>query len=231
MYKTVELSASLMCIDWLHAADQLNAIENAGIDYLHFDIVDGLFAPDFTMGSSIINKFRKASSLRSDYHLMVEEPFRLFESFEFDKSGFFTIHQESSRNLHRDLVKIRQKGAKVGVALSPATPLETLEYIIEDVDMVLIMTVNPGFKGQPIVPQVIRKIRKLSEMIKTSNLDVRISVDGNVNAKTVPDMVAAGADLLVLGSSGLFIEGKRIDQAVDEIRRAIQTGIEMRGYQ
>jgi len=229
MYKSVELSASLMCIDWLHAADQLNAIENAGIDYLHFDIVDGLFAPDFTMGSSIINKFRKATSLRSDYHLMVEEPSRLFESFEFDKSDFFTIHQESSRNLHRDLVKIRQKGAKVGVALSPATPLETLEYIIEDVDMVLIMTVNPGFKGQPIVPQVIRKIRRLSEMITTSNLNVRISVDGNVNAKTVPDIVAAGADLLVLGSSGLFIEGKRIDQAVDEIRRAIQTGIEMRG--
>jgi ribulose-phosphate 3-epimerase len=229
MNRPVELSASLMCIDWLRAADQLRALELAGIDFLHYDVIDGLFAPDFTMGSSIINKFREETSLRSDYHLMAEEPSRLFESFEFGPGDFFTIHQESARNLHRDLVKIRQLGAQVGVALSPATPLETLEYIIEDVDMVLLMTVNPGYKGQPMVPQVLRKVKRLREIIAASNLDLIISVDGNVNARTVPDMVAAGADRLVLGSSGLFIEGKTIDEAVDEIRRAIHIGIGMRG--
>jgi ribulose-phosphate 3-epimerase len=147
-----------MCINWLNAEAQLREIEKCGIDFLHYDIIDGNFAPDFTMGSSMIDLFKKNTTLKSDYHLMVEEPSRIFDMFESEEDATFYIHQECSRNLHRDLIKIRQKGFKVGVSLCPATPLETLEYIIEDIDSVMLMTVNPGYKGQPLVPQTIKKL-------------------------------------------------------------------------
>ena len=228
MHNGVELSASVMCVDWLNAGEQLRQIEGNGIDYLHFDIIDGNFAPDYTMGSSIIDVFRENSTLPSDYHLMVEEPSKMFESFSISPNDNYTIHQESSRNLHRNLISIRRMGAKVGVALSPATPLTSLEYIIEDIDLVLIMTVNPGYKGQPLVPQAIRKIKDLKEMIHNLKLDVKISVDGNVNLHTIPDMVSAGADILVLGSSSLFRKDISIPEAIKMIHSAIDSGIEGR---
>ena len=226
MHNGVALSASIMCIDWLNAGEQLTQIENNGIDYLHLDIIDGNFAPDFTMGSSIIDVFRENSTLPSDYHLMVEEPGRMFESFSIGPNDNYTIHQESSRNLHRNLVSIRRMGANVGVALSPATPLTSLEYIIEDIDLVLIMTVNPGYKGQPLVPQAIRKIKDLKKMINDLELDIKISVDGNVNSSTIPEMVSAGADILVLGSSSLFRKDISIPEAINEIDTAIELGIQ-----
>jgi ribulose-phosphate 3-epimerase len=226
MYKSIELSASLMCIDWLHASEQISSLEKAGIDYLHYDIIDGNFAPDFTMGSSIINRIREFTSLRSDYHLMADEPSRLFNAFKFGLQDNFTIHLECSRNLHRDLVRIRQLGGRVGVALSPGTTLEALEYIIEDIDLVLLMTVNPGYMGQPLVPQVLKKIEKLKKYLKKSDLNnVKISVDGNVNVDTVPDMIAAGADILVLGSSGLFRKDYSIAEMTEKIHAAIDVGL------
>jgi len=228
MHNGVALSASVMCVDWLNAGEQIHQLEDNGIDYLHYDIIDGNFAPDFTMGSSIINVFRENSSLPSDYHMMVEEPSRMFESFNVSPNDNYTIHQESSRNLHRDLVRIRRMGAKVGVALSPATALTTLEYIIEDIDLVLIMAVNPGYKGQPLVPQAIRKIKDIKKMIHVLELEVKISVDGNVNSKTIPDMVSAGADVLVLGSSGLFRKDIPISETLSEVHAAIDLGIQGR---
>jgi ribulose-phosphate 3-epimerase len=228
MYNGIKLSASIMCVDWLNAGEQLSQIGKNGIDYLHLDIIDGNFAPDFTMGSSIIDVFRENSTLPSDYHLMVEEPSRMFESFSISPNDNYTIHQESSRNLHRNIVSIRRMGANVGVALSPATPLTSLEYIIEDIDMVLIMTVNPGYKGQPIVPQVIRKIKDLKKMINDLELNIKISVDGNVNSDTIPDMVAAGADILVLGSSSLFRKDITIPEAIKKIYAAIDLGLKRR---
>ncbi len=228
MYKGVSLSASLMCIDWLNAEKQLREIEKNEIDFLHYDIVDGNFAPDFTMGSSTIKLFRNNTNLTSDYHLMVEEPARIFDIFEGEENGILSIHQECCRNLHRDLIKVRQKGLKVGVVLCPATPLETLEYIIEDIDNVTLMTVNPGYKGQTLVPQVIKKIADLKKMINNMNLNAKISVDGNVNPQTIPNMVAAGADTLVLGSSGLFKKDSSITDCVSAIKKAIDKGIELR---
>jgi len=228
MHNGVALSASIMCIDWLNAGEQLIQIENNEIDYLHLDIIDGNFAPDFTMGSSIIDVFRENSTLPSDYHLMVEEPSRMFESFSISPDDNYIIHQESSRNLHRNLISIRNMGANVGVALSPGTPLTSLEYIIEDIDLILIMTVNPGYKGQPLVPQAIRKIKDLKKMINNLELDIKISVDGNVNSNTIPEMVSAGADILVLGSSSLFRTDIPIPVAIKEIHTAIDLGIKER---
>lgn len=221
MYKGIKFSASLMCVDWLNAGKQIQELELLGIDYIHLDITDGRFVPDFTMGSSIIDVFRQHTKIPSDYHLMVDEPSNLFNSFQIGPNDIYTIHQECSRNLHRDLVKIRRLGAKVGVALSPATSIDTLEYIIEDIDVVVIMTVDPGYKGQPIVPQIIKKIDNLRSLRKNMKLNIEISVDGNVNSHTVPEMVAAGADILVLGSSGLFRSDISLTDALWQIKQVI----------
>lgn len=211
-----------MCINWFDIRKQMSFIEKSEIDFLHFDIVDGYFASDFTMGSSIINNFRKNTKLRSDYHLMVEEPSRLFDTFKTSRNDNFIIHQETSKNLHRNIINLKNnKKVKVGVALSPATPISTLEYIIEDLDLVLIMTVNPGFKGQPFVPQVLRKINDIKKLIIKMNLKTKISVDGFVNPKTIPDMLLAGSDILVLGSTGLFRNDMNVHNALNEVKESI----------
>jgi len=228
MYNGIELSASLMCVDWTRAGDQVRELETLGIDFLHIDIIDGVFAPDFTMGSSIIDQFRSFTQLPFDYHLMVEEPSRVFDGFKLLSGDYFSIHQEASRNLHRDLISIRKKAGMVGVAISPATSLKTLEYIIEDLDLVLIMTVNPGFKGQTLVQQSIRKVSNLKALIRQMNLKTKISVDGNVNSKTIPEMIAAGADRLVLGSSGLFRADLNLQKSMAEIHQSIDEGLELR---
>ena len=224
--RKIEISASIMCIDWLDARKQLQILEENGVDYLHWDVVDGKFAPDFTMGSSIINKFKEESNLRSDYHLMVEEPSGLFDIFEIMQGDIFTVHQECCRNLHRDLVRLRRKGARVGVALCPGTPLETMDYIIEDVDVIVVMTVNPGFMGQKLVPQTLRKIQKLRKMIDKMNLDIKITVDGNVNYENISNMVASGADILVGGSSGLFRKDMPLQDAIHRMNECIMEGLE-----
>lgn len=223
--RRIEISASVMCIDWLNAGADLASLESEGIDFLHWDVIDGQFAPDFTMGSSIVNCFRDRTSIPSDYHLMVEEPARLFDAFEISPGDTFTIHQECCRNLHRNLVAIRRKGAHVGVAICPGTPLTVLDYVIEDIDVVLIMTVNPGYKGQPLVPQTLRKIEALRQQIADLKLDIKISVDGNVSFENVPSMVSAGADRLVGGSSGLFRNDMPLKDAVSRLRNAIEEGL------
>ena len=221
----IKISASIMCIDWLNAGAQLKVLEKEKIDYLHWDIVDGRFAPDFTMGTSIINKFREQTSRKSDYHLMVEEPSRVFDSINVSSGDIITIHQECCRNLHRDIIDLRKRGVKVGVALNPGTSLETLDYIIEDIDIILIMTVNPGFMGQKLIPQSIRKIEKLKIWINDMKLETKISVDGNVSIDHIPQMVAAGADILVGGSSGLFLKDKDLTQSLHHMRKKISQGL------
>jgi len=229
MYRDITISASLMCINWLNAEKQIRSIEKERIDFLHYDVVDGNFAPDFTMGSSIIDLFKKNTKLKAAYHLMVEEPNRIFDMFTSESNDeIIFIHQECCRNLHRELIKIRQKGFKVGVALCPGTPLQTLEYIIEDVDVVLLMTVNPGFKGQSLVPQTIKKISDLRQIINKMELSTQIAVDGNINAKTIPAMICAGANILVLGSSGLFKKNRSIQSCMIEIKQAIDDGYKLK---
>tara|TARA_B100000780_G_C21030623_1_gene413241 strand:+ start:291 stop:965 length:675 start_codon:yes stop_codon:yes gene_type:complete len=220
MYKDIELSASLMCANWLSLKDQILSLEENDIDYMHYDIADGIYAPDFTMGSSIINTVKENTKLPGHYHLMVEEPMRLFENFDLNKDEIFTIHQETSKNLHRDLINIKNK-AKVACAISPATPLEYLEYIIEELDNVLVLSVNPGFKSQKLIPQTIRKIDKLKNLIEKMGLDVTITADGNINKSNVPDFIKAGANILVLGSSGLFRTDATIKESVEEIKESI----------
>lgn len=210
-----------MCMDWFNIQSQMKFIENSYIDYLHYDVIDGYFAHDFTMGSSIINCLRNKTNLPSDYHLMIEEPSRLFNTFTTKRNDNVIIHQETCRNLHRNIMTLKNQKVKVGVALCPATPITTLEYVLDDIDLIVIMTVNPGFKGQPLVPQALRKISDLKKMIKKMNLKVQISVDGFVNSQTIPEMVSAGADILVLGSTGLFRKNLTLKESLSLIKESI----------
>tara|TARA_X000000368_G_C23008514_1_gene702395 strand:+ start:528 stop:1211 length:684 start_codon:yes stop_codon:yes gene_type:complete len=225
MYKKIKFSASAMCFDWLNVKTQLKEIEDLDLDYLHIDIIDGNFIPDFTMGSSIINSIRSGTNMKFYYHLMVDEPRRIFDSLNIKKKDILAIHQEASKNLHSDLVEIRNIGAEVGIVLSPGTPLDSLEYVIEDADNIILMTVNPGYKGQTLVPQTLNKIEKLDKMLKSMNLrnKITISVDGNVNPTTIPEMIKKGADNLILGSSGLFDKNNSIKKNFEKIIKAIDS--------
>ena len=227
MYKKIKFSASAMCFDWLNVNKQLIEIEKLNIDYLHIDIIDGNFIPDFTMGSSIINSVRNGTKMPFYYHLMVDEPRRIFDSLNIKKKDILAIHQEASKNLHSDLVEIRNIGAEVGIVLSQGTPLDSLEYVIEDADNVILMMVNPGYKGHTLVPHTLNKIEKLDKMLRDMILrsKVSISVDGTVNSETIPEMISKGADNLILGSSGLFNKQfsisknfEKIIQAIDKVR-------------
>lgn len=220
MYKNIKLSASIMCANWLKIGEQVDELKKIGIDYIHYDVIDGNYAADFTMGSSIIDVIRSHTNLDSHYHLMVEEPMRIFDRFLLKNNDIFTIHQETSKNLHKDIIQIKNF-SKVAVALSPATPLESLEYILEDIDDVLILTVNPGFMSQKFIPQIIKKIDKLKNLINKYNLDISITVDGNVGPKTIPEFVKNGADILVLGTSGLFRKGISLKEAMTEVYESI----------
>ena len=219
-YKNIKFSASIMCADWLNLKNQLQELKDNEVDFIHYDILDGIYAPDFTMGSSIINSIKKNTNFQSQYHLMVDEPMRIFENFKLKKSDIFTIHQETSKNLHKDLVQIKGH-SKVSVALAPATPLEHLEYILDEIDDVLILTVNPGFMSQKLIPQITKKIEKLKKIIEDNSLNISITVDGNVNIDTIPAFVKAGSDILVLGSSGLFKDDVSITDCISEIKETI----------
>lgn len=224
----VKISASLMCVNWLNAEKEIKILSEENIDLLHIDVIDGRYAPDFTMGTSIINCFRDLFERPFDYHLMVEEPSRIFETFDIREGDSFAIHQECCRNLHRDLITLRQMGAKVGVALSPATPISTLDYIIEDLDHVLLLTVNPGFKGQALVPKTLNKIKDLKNYIDQRSLDVAIHVDGNVSIENIPTMVSNGGDTLISGSSGMFIKDLDLKESIKIFRDAISRGLNAR---
>ena len=219
--RIIYLSASIMCANWLNLKKDLDALNKLNIDYLHLDIIDGKFAHDFSMGTSIIDNIIKNSNISLDYHLMVNEPSNIFNTFNFKKNNLVNIHQECSRNLHRDITTLKKNGLKVGCALSPATPLESLDYLLDDIDVVLIMTVNPGFKGQSFVPQMLNKIYDLKNIIIKRGLKTKISVDGSVNYKTIPAMIDNGADILVLGSSSIFRENSSIKKEFQKINKLI----------
>ncbi len=193
-----------MCVDWINAKNDLDIISER-VEYFHWDLVDGQFAPDFTMGTSIINTIREVYPNKGDFHLMIEEPSRLFSSFNFQEGDRVCIHVECCKNLHRDIKHLKEIGVSTGVALSPATPLSTLEYILDEIDRVLILTVNPGFHSQPLVKQAIIKIKNLTNLLEeTAMYGISIVSDGNVNLKTIPEMYRGGSREFVLGKSGLF---------------------------
>ncbi|MDL2314045.1 ribulose-phosphate 3-epimerase [Desulfovibrio sp. OttesenSCG-928-C14] len=195
------LSPSLLSADFGNLAAELKALENAGLTWAHWDIMDGHFVPNITFGPPVIAALRKSSGLFFDVHLMIEKPERYLEDFAKAGADMLVVHQEAAAHLPRTLGEIKRLGMKCGVSLNPATPLCTLEYVLEMLDMVLIMSVNPGFGGQSFMPLAYDKISKLKEMIEQSGSSALIEVDGGVDPQNAARLVRAGADVLVSGSA------------------------------
>ena len=198
-----KLSASILSADFGRLAEQIHLAEQAGVDWIHVDVMDGHFVPNLTIGPAVTEAIRKATKLPLDVHLMIENPERYLKDFVDAGADWLGIHVEATVHLERLIQNIKELGAKAAVTLNPATPLDPLEYILSEVDMVLLMTVNPGFSGQKFIPGILPKIRRLRQMIDAQKLPVLVEVDGGVSPETVGEIAAAGADVLVSGS-GIF---------------------------
>lgn len=197
----IKIAPSILSADFSRLGEEVKAAENAGAHMIHIDVMDGHFVPNITIGSLVVKSLRKITGLPLDVHLMIEDPDKYLKDFIEAGADILTVHCEACRHLHRTVQAIKEGGVKAGVSLNPATPLWNLENILHEVDMVLLMSVNPGFGGQEFIPASVEKIRRLKKMIAEAALSVPIEVDGGIkpaNAKTVAD---AGADILVMGSA------------------------------
>ena len=214
----IKLAPSLLSADFARLAEEIASVESHA-DVLHLDVMDGHFVPNITMGPQIVKACRAVSKLTFDCHLMIEEPQRYIDAFIDAGADMISVHVEAERHLQRALQMIRDGGAKAGIALNPATPAESLTTSIEFCDFVLVMTVNPGFGGQRFIEPVVPKIRHIAQMIRERGLAVEIEVDGGIDARTAPRVVAAGATILVAGSA-IFGQQDRT-AAMESIRSAV----------
>jgi len=194
------VSPSLLAADFLHLSEEVGMINESEAEWLHMDIMDGVFVPNISFGFPVLNAVRKACKKKLDVHLMITHPENYIEQTAKAGAMMMTVHQEACTHLHRVVAQIHEAGMKAGVALNPATPVGTLEDIIADIDLALIMSVNPGFGGQKFVENSIAKIMRLRQMISESGSHALIEVDGGVNGSTAPRLVKAGVDVLVSGS-------------------------------
>ncbi|MBP3038321.1 ribulose-phosphate 3-epimerase [Bacillaceae bacterium Marseille-Q3522] len=197
----IKIAPSILSADFSKLAKEIKDVENGGADYIHVDVMDGHFVPNITIGPLIVDAIRPVTKLPLDVHLMIENPEKYIEAFAKAGADYITVHVEACRHLHRTIQQIKSYGVKAGVVLNPATSLHTLDYILEDVDMVLLMTVNPGFGGQKFIASVLEKMKELNEIRKKKKLNFAIEVDGGVNENTAPLCIAAGANVLVAGSA------------------------------
>ena len=196
-----KVSPSILSADFSQLGKQVALIEKGGADLIHVDVMDGHFVPNISFGAAVMKSVRESTNLNFDVHLMIEEPDLYIDDFLTDKTEYITVHQEACRHLHRTIGHIKSLGIKAGVSLNPATPIETLTEIISDVDLILLMSVNPGFGGQKFIQGTLDKIRRLSEMRKSTGTGFMIEVDGGVNLENAASLIEAGADILVAGSA------------------------------
>jgi ribulose-phosphate 3-epimerase len=197
----VLISPSILSADFARLGDEVQALERAGADWAHVDVMDGRFVPNMTIGPLVVKALRRATTLPLDVHLMIVEPERYVEDFAAAGADIITVHAEACPHLHRVLQQIRGLGKKAGVSLNPHTPEDVLRYVLELTDLVLVMSVNPGFGGQDFIPAVLPKVSRIRELIRASGRNIHVEVDGGVKPGTARQVVEAGADVLVAGSA------------------------------
>ena len=195
------LSASVLSANFSKLGEEVRAVERAGADWIHVDVMDGLFVPNITIGPDVARALKDVTTLPLDVHLMIEKPERYLKAFVDAGADWLGVHVETSPHLHRTLQTIRELGAKSTVTLNPATPLCTIAHVMDEVDMVLLMTVNPGFGGQKFIRSALSKIRDCRKLIDDTNPKALLQVDGGVNTETIDELVAAGVDSFVAGSA------------------------------
>ncbi len=216
----IKLAPSILSADFAHLAEQIKLVESAGADFIHMDVMDGHFVPNISFGPIVIQNLRKITELPFDTHLMITDPDRYLEDFKRAGSNILTVHQEACTHLHRTVQKIQSLGMKAGVALNPATPLGMLEEILPDIDLLLIMTVNPGFGGQTFIDEIISKIERSAQLIRNLSQAVELEVDGGIDPQTAERVTRAGATVLVSGSA--IFQSKDIPGAVRQIMARTQ---------
>ena len=211
------IAPSILAADFSRLGQEIAACEAAGADWIHVDIMDGHFVPNLTMGPVVVEACRRVTSLPLDVHLMIEKPETMLETFVQAGAAHLTVHVETCPHLHRTLQHIRSLGVKAGVTLNPATPAAMIEPILHMADVVLVMTVNPGFSGQEFIPEVLPKIAQLRKMLDAIGSSARLEVDGGASETTLPDLIAAGADSFVAGNA-IFKHSQGVSAGIAALR-------------
>lgn len=212
----IKIAPSILSADFARLGEEIADVEKGGADYIHIDVMDGHFVPNITIGPLIVEAVRPVTKLPLDVHLMIENPDQYISAFAKAGADYISVHAEACRHLHRTIQMIKAEGVKAGVVLNPATPVDFIADILEDLDLVLLMTVNPGFGGQKFISSVLPKIKKTRDMVKERGLSIEIEVDGGINEETAKLCVEAGANVLVAGSA-IYNAGDR-SAAIQAIR-------------
>ena len=214
-----KIAPSILSADFAHLAEEIAKVTEAGADMIHVDVMDGHFVPNFTIGPPIVKAIRKVTRLPLDVHLMMTNPDDFIHDFIKAGSNYITVHVETCPHLHRTIQSIKEEGVKAGVTLNPATPLSSVEEILGEVDLLLIMSVNPGFGGQGFVPSALEKLRRARTMIDQRGAKVELEIDGGIKVENVGAIAQAGADILVSGSA--IFESKDYKDTIQKMRRAV----------
>ena len=217
-----KISPSIMCVDFFKLPEFIREFEDNNIELIHIDIMDGKFVQNYTLGTDFVKVLKQNTKIPLDIHLMVEEPETKVNWFEFGERDYVSVHFETTKHLNKVVSTIKNRGAKAMVAINPATPVCVLEDVLDDIDAILVMTVNPGFAGQTMVKSTLKKIKKLREYLdKNGYSSIEIEVDGNVSFENAKLMSEAGANIFVAGSSSVFLKGNSIEENINKLRECL----------